>query len=307
MSLARRGADGGDGERSGAALGAPVARPFDLVHVGLEVLGEADEVRLVAHRAQHVGADVPRGVGGEADGAGGVEEADRAEEPLRPLLEEVGLLDHRRVAPVGHDLVHLVVDEPLVVQEQLVVRRAAPALAQPEVGVAHRQRRQQRRQRRRRAARRLVAVVHRRDDVDVVGRRPPDRRVRLEVAARVGGGGEEPRRAHERELLVARQQRQPLELLARRREPAEDVRRAHEVLARQEGVDRDRRRLDGHPLGGAPRERGRRGARRGRRRRLRRRRCGAARLVLGNCGGGGGSVARERLRAELRDHRDVRR
>ena len=49
--------------------GVAVARLADLPHVGLQALRQPHDVRLVAQRAQHEGAHVPRGVGREAHAA----------------------------------------------------------------------------------------------------------------------------------------------------------------------------------------------------------------------------------------------
>ena len=114
-----------------------VARFTDLLHVLLEELRQAHDVRLVAQRAQHEGANVPRGVGGEAHAASCIKESDGTQQPLRPLLQEVGLLEDGGLHPVGPHLVHLVVHEPLVVVEELVIRRTTQSDRQPELGITH--------------------------------------------------------------------------------------------------------------------------------------------------------------------------
>jgi hypothetical protein len=64
--------------------------------------------------------------------------SNRAQQPLGALLQKVGALHDRRARPVGPDLVHLIVNDLPVVQEQLVVRGAPERLLQPKLDVAHR-------------------------------------------------------------------------------------------------------------------------------------------------------------------------
>ena len=99
---------------------------------------------------------------GEGEGEGHrVKESDRSQQALRALLEEVGLLHDGGALPVGPHLVDLIVDEPLVVLKQLVVRRPTTGLEQPELKL------------------RQTA----RNDARHLGRR------RLAAPARGGGGG----------------------------------------------------------------------------------------------------------------------
>eukprot|EP00310_Coccolithus_braarudii_P025620 CAMPEP_0183356958 /NCGR_PEP_ID=MMETSP0164_2-20130417/45294_1 /TAXON_ID=221442 /ORGANISM="Coccolithus pelagicus ssp braarudi, Strain PLY182g" /LENGTH=64 /DNA_ID=CAMNT_0025530483 /DNA_START=656 /DNA_END=850 /DNA_ORIENTATION=+ len=64
---------------------------------------------------------MPHGIRGELHAWSHVEEADCSQQALAALLKKVCLLSYRRHPPVGQQLIHLCEDEPLMMQEELVV------------------------------------------------------------------------------------------------------------------------------------------------------------------------------------------